>query len=223
MNEEQQILAYLNRSYQVFSNRFVTVNGTSIWGEDLCNDLYTIFSFDLIVCETVLKQWAIEHSLSESEMGAAWFKPRLRFTNGVINAAFEPKKNNRFIIGFPESFGISSWVIQLSSRPSMKIHEKKFLGFSYSKKLKWEPIRIEMLDPIGPSTTQRLMSLINNNILTKFDFKLEMLDPTGVSVEEWKVNGCEIKSIDFGDLGYDNDGMTRCVMVVQPTSVELIY
>lgn len=222
MNEEQQILYYLNRNHQVFifENRFVDANGSCIWGEDVCHDLHTIFSIDLLVCENILKQWAIAHGLLESKIQSAWYK--LRFTPISFNTHFEPQKKNRFVLEFPEYFNIASYFVTLTSRPSIKFDDKKFLGFIYSRKIEWLPLTIKMLDPIGQSSSQGLMNVINNHFNEYFNVTIKMLDPTGETIEEWKIKDCLIKSIDFGILDYNDDGLADCILVLQPTSVELI-
>jgi hypothetical protein len=49
-----------------------------------------------------------------------------------------------------------------------------------------------------------------------------MLDPTGVVVEKWILEGTFLTDVSFGDLGYSNDGlvqisaslrMDRCILV----------
>ena len=49
-----------------------------------------------------------------------------------------------------------------------------------------------------------------------------MLDPTGVVVEKWIIQGCFLTSLNFGDLDYNNDAlaqitcslrMDRCIQV----------
>jgi len=56
----------------------------------------------------------------------------------------------------------------------------------------------------------------------KKDTYLEMLDPTGVVVEKWKLEGTFLTSVDFGSLGYSDDKvvtinanlrMDRCILI----------
>ena len=87
-----------------------------------------------------------------------------------------------------------------------------------------------MRDPIGPSTSQSLMNLIhkslyekNQIIKDKFDLKLEMLDPIGVVVEKWDLSDCEFKSIDFGELSYQNDDLVKITLVIKLGEVILEF
>jgi hypothetical protein len=56
----------------------------------------------------------------------------------------------------------------------------------------------------------------------KQQVELEMLDPTGVVVEKWILEGCFITDLNFGDLDYSRDDianitcslrMDRCIQV----------
>jgi hypothetical protein len=56
----------------------------------------------------------------------------------------------------------------------------------------------------------------------KKDIELEMLDPTGVVVEKWILQGTFLSNLNFGDLDYSRDDlatievtlrMDRCIQV----------
>jgi len=56
----------------------------------------------------------------------------------------------------------------------------------------------------------------------KKDIELEMLDPTGVVVEKWILQGTFMTNVDFGSLEYSDDEiaditatlrMDRCILV----------
>ena len=108
---------------------------------------------------------------------------------------YEPKKKNRWIVTFPESMGINSWAVYKTKRPTYRVIEKKIFGVLLYKKIVWDEIKIEFHDPIGPSTSQLLMCDFKPK--EKFDYKLELLDPTGVVIEQWEINSCDVKSVDF--------------------------
>lgn len=137
----------------------------------------------------------------------------------------EPKRKNRFLITFPKNvlhgLQIESWMVAKTQRPSIKVADKKFLGIKFGVKAEWEKISFEFIDPIGPSLTERLIDMVNN-IKQPFDYTLEMLDPTGVTVERWKIEGCKIEAVSFGALDYADDGIARCYMLVKPTNVQLM-
>lgn len=218
MNEDiTRILAYLNNVYRIENNRFINIESSDIiYGERINVQIITIFSVSETISEELIKTWAILNGLDEHSMDDAWS----RYT---VHAHYEPKRTSRFLISFPEHFNIQQWVVSSANRPSMYIESKKFLGFTYSKKIKWNPIRIKFLDPIGPSTSQRLMVLIKEQLLKPFLFKIEMLDPTGVVVERWLIDKTTIKSINFGELSMDDDNIATCEMVLNINDVIQVF
>ena len=64
-----------------------------------------------------------------------------------LQKILELKRNDRFLVEFPEQFKIDGWCI-------MKINKPKF------KNGKWKKIKIVFTDPIGPSTSKGLFEII---------------------------------------------------------------
>ena len=150
---------------------------------------------------------------------------------------YEPKRQNRFIIRFPSSLGINEWYISSAARPSAKINatEIQFLNTStwVAGRFIWNEIKVMFRDPIGPSASQALMEWFRLHAESvtgrmgyaagyKKDVELEMLDPTGVVVEKWILQGCFITDLNFGNLDYKTDElatiecslrMDRCIEV----------
>jgi hypothetical protein len=150
---------------------------------------------------------------------------------------YEPKRQNRFILRFPSSLGINEWYVTSSKRPSAKINsvEIPFLNTStfVAGRFNWDTISVTFKDPIGPSASQALMEWFRLHAESvtgrmgyaagyKKDVELEMLDPTGVVVEKWILQGCFLTDLNFGTLDYNQDGlatieatlrMDRCILV----------
>ena len=150
---------------------------------------------------------------------------------------YEPKRSNRFILRFPSSLGINEWFVSTAARPSLKINSTAipFLNTStyVAGRFEWEEIRVTFRDPIGPSATQALMEWIrlSHEAVTgrdgyaagyKKDVELEMLDPTGVVVEKWILQGTFMTTLNGGELDYSRDDlatiqvslrMDRCINV----------
>jgi hypothetical protein len=162
---------------------------------------------------------------------------------GEIPIPYEPKRNNRWILELPEELGIDSWMVKSVPRPRLRARTEHINGGYDSP-----PFWIRFMDPIGPSVTQKLWDLylgINNsnleddmvhgvileNLRTRFDgirrngvdMKLKMLDPTGVVVESWDIDGCRILDFDFGRLDYGDDSPSECGVKVKPTRVNLLF
>jgi hypothetical protein len=150
---------------------------------------------------------------------------------------YEPKKKNRFILRFPSSLGINEWCVISTSRPKVTINEVEipFLNTStyVAGRFNWESIDVTFKDPIGPSAAQALMEWVRLHAESvtgrmgyaagyKKDIELEMLDPTGVVVEKWILQGTFLTNVDFGSLEYSDDEiadisatlrMDRCILV----------
>jgi hypothetical protein len=150
---------------------------------------------------------------------------------------YEPKRKNRFILTFPNDLGINSWYVESASRPKMKINEVEipFLNTStwVAGRFTWDAMDVTFRDPIGPSAAQALMEWVRLTAESitgrmgyaagyKKDVDLELLDPTGVAVEKWKLIGCFITNFDGDSLSYDDDKlstvkvnlrMDRCILV----------
>lgn len=150
---------------------------------------------------------------------------------------FEPKRVNRFILRFPSSLGINEWYVSSASRPNVTINstEIQFLNTStyVAGRFVWNEINVTFRDPIGPSASQALMEWVRLHAESvtgrmgyaagyKKDVELEMLDPTGVVVEKWILQGTFLTDVNFQDLDYSNDDlatiqaklrMDRCIQV----------
>jgi hypothetical protein len=150
---------------------------------------------------------------------------------------YTPKMTNRWMIRFKGNYKkLPSWVVSKTSRPrweaSITAKDMQIINTNSWSNMggNWADIEIYLRDPIGTSTTNILMNAAriagstgisskdNNN---KIKYHLEMLDPTGVVVEKWKINGV-VKSFDFGDLDYSNDSLVEIKMVIEPTKVVLL-
>jgi len=151
---------------------------------------------------------------------------------------YEPKRQNRFILRFPSSMGINEWFVESTKRPSITMEsvEIQFLNTStyVSGRFTWGSISVKFRDPIGPSATQALMEWVrlHSESVTgrsgyaagyKKDVDLELLDPTGVVIEKWILQGCLLKTVNFGSLEYSSNGLVGIEAEMQPDRCILVY
>jgi hypothetical protein len=151
---------------------------------------------------------------------------------------YEPKRQNRFIMRFDSSLGINEWYVETASRPSLTVNatEIQFLNTStyVAGRFTWGTINVKFRDPIGPSASQALMEWVRlcAESVTgrmgyaagyKKDCYLEMLDPTGVVVEQWKLEGCFLTSVNFDSLSYSSDALASISAVLRMDRCILIY
>ena len=124
--------------------------------------------------------------------------------NGVFIQAFEPMRQNRFLIIFPEIFNISPYLVRMASRPTATFND----GL-----VRWDDMQFTLHDPISPSMSQTIYELIGTEILySPMVIKLQMLGPVGDKIEQWTIKGAFINSANFGDLSFDSN---------EPATVEL--
>lgn len=135
---------------------------------------------------------------------------------------YEPKKTNRWILRFPAEYNIPEWIIYETSRPTIRVKTNIF-GF---KKFSYDIINISMRDTVVNSVTKSVYELFNKlkdtDQLDALYYELEMLDPTGVVVEQWLISGCSIVSIDYGYLSMDDDSIATVTLRVKPIRAKLI-
>jgi hypothetical protein len=151
---------------------------------------------------------------------------------------YEPKRKNRFILTFPSSLGINSWYVESTARPKITIKETEipFLNTStyVAGRFNWNTIPVVFRDPIGPSAAQSLMEWVRLHAESvtgrmgyaagyKKDISLEMLDPSGVAVEKWILQGCFLTDVDFQSVSYSEDGLQTISATLRPDRCILVY
>jgi hypothetical protein len=151
---------------------------------------------------------------------------------------YEPKKSNRFIMRFPSSLGINEWFVETASRPNIQIAatEIQFLNTStyVAGRFTWNTISVTFRDPIGPSASQALMEWVRlcaESVTGRMGYAagykknvdLEMLDPTGVVVEKWILEGCFLTDVNFNGLSYSDDKVQTINATLRPDRCILVY
>jgi hypothetical protein len=151
---------------------------------------------------------------------------------------YEPKRQNRFIMRFPSDLGINEWFVETASRPNININktEIQFLNTStyVAGRFTWQPITVKFRDPIGPSAAQALMEWVRlcaESVTGRMGYAagykrpvdLEMLDPTGVVVEKWILEGCFLTSVNFDSLSYSQDSLASITASIQMDRCILVY
>ena len=117
---------------------------------------------------------------------------------------FEPMLTNRFEVIFPKEMEIESWLFQSITKPKFRID-------------KWDNIYVEILDIVGPSTSKIIFDFLEkNNYKNEFEFSVFDLDPTGVRINEYKINVEEILLIDFGKFKHTKNEHQIITMILKP-------
>ena len=151
---------------------------------------------------------------------------------------YEPKRQNRFVLRFPSSLGINEWFVESTARPKITVAstEIQFLNTStyVAGRFNWEPLNVTFRDPIGPSASQALMEWVRlcaESVTGRMGYAagnkknvdLELLDPTGVVVEKWILEGTFLTSADFGSLDYKSDAIANITVSMRMDRCVLVY
>ena len=146
--------------------------------------------------------------------------------NEIFFTNYEPKIQSRFIMYID---GIPTFVIKKTDRPKVTSEKKSLdhinLQRYYKGKTTWGDITIELYDPIVPSAARAAMewfrlgheSVSGRNGFLDFykkDVVINLIDPVGAKVEEWKLCGAWPISIDFGNCDWSNTGDPLGITIV---------
>jgi hypothetical protein len=150
----------------------------------------------------------------------------------------EPKRQNRWVLEFPNGINIESWQVQTAGAPKMTINKTEVPYINTTDfvagKYIWDALTFTFIDPITPSSSQGIMEWVRQHAETatgrmgyasqyKKELILKMLDPAGQEVSKWVLEGCMIENVDFGDLDYGSDDLTNISVTVQPARCILEY
>ena len=151
---------------------------------------------------------------------------------------YEPKRQNRFILRFDTTLGINEWFVESTSRPHITINatEIPFLNTStyVAGRFTWSTINVKFRDPIGPSASQALMEWVRlcaesvtGRMVYAAGYKknvdLELLDPTGVVVEKWILEGTFLSDVNFDSLAYNSDALASITATLRMDRCILVY
>lgn len=128
----------------------------------------------------------------------------------------EPKRVNRYVVWFPDEIkDLAAFCVSSTRRPLWKAQHG------------WCDITIKLLDMIAPSTSKRIFEFIrwqqvDGNSEKGLEFVIELLDPTGLTIERWEIFGL-VTRIDFGELSYDSDELGSIELTISPIEINMPF
>jgi hypothetical protein len=143
---------------------------------------------------------------------------------------YEPKRKNRWLIKFKGYYKeMPIWAPSKTSRPKWVATKTPKYPITHANSWDsigdgdWADLEIYLRDPIANSPTKILMQAFNlSGKKKKIKYTLELLDPTGIVIEKWKIKGM-VKEFDFGELDYSIDALAEIKMVIKATKVRLVF
>lgn len=151
---------------------------------------------------------------------------------------YEPKRKNRWLFRFPSDLGIQEWWLSSGARPSIEQNETEIQFLNTSTwvigRFTWATIDLVLRDPIGPSASQAVMEWVrlHSESITgrqgyaagyKKNVDVEMLDPTGVVIEKWQLQGTMLTNVNFGELSMDDDGIADITCTLRFDRAILVF
>lgn len=136
--------------------------------------------------------------------------------SSLLPNRFEPKRKNRWILQIE---GVDAFLLKTASRPTITTEEIEMPFVNtvryLAAKTRFNTINIVLQDGIAPSGAQQVMEwqrLCMESVsgragyadFYKRDIQLKMVDPVGTVVELWDIKGAFIRSVNFGELSYDD-------------------
>lgn len=147
--------------------------------------------------------------------------------NEMFFNSFEPKMQNRFLMYMD---GVPTYMVRSSGRPQLAQEAKPLNHINLQRYVKgrsvWQPVELNLFDPIVPSGAQAVMEWIRlgHESVTgrdgyadfyKKDLVLNGLGPVGDKVEEWIAKGAFITRANFGSMDWDQDNPVFITITVQ--------
>ena len=118
---------------------------------------------------------------------------------------YEPMRQNRYLLRILNGENSEWWV---SPAYNLSVGGERTSGEF------WVTFR----DPII-TNTNNVVDFIDDLGYNRVDMELEMLDPTGVVVEKWVLNGCVVSGMDTTNLNlYDNNAYEGLKVLFNPNS-----
>ena len=161
----------------------------------------------------------------------------VRGVNQLLADTFEPKRQNRWYFKFTDDT-FSSFTAKTFARPTFTqeavtidyVNAKRYLA----GKFEWGTIALTLQDPIAPSAAQKVMewARLGHETISgrdgyaafyKKDFSLALMDPVGVEIEKWDINGAWITDADFGGLDYASGEPVEISVTLRPDACILRF
>ena len=144
---------------------------------------------------------------------------------------YELLRNNRFQMVFPDDIGLETTWLKSCDKPKISINstELPYMNMVYyvAGQVHWEPINLEMICTIGPSSPQKVMEWIRlciESLTGRMGYaasymkniEINSLDPTGIVIDKWVLRNAFVTNASFGTLDMSNDDVQTISLTIQP-------
>lgn len=156
---------------------------------------------------TTPKPFSLEDIANKARKGLI----KTEYHNKPTKEFVDFKTNNRFLVLFPEKFGITPTYVKSVTRPSLVI-KKEIIG----SKLEISPVVVELVDLIKEDFK---LNVKLNDILKefkRFNLTIQIVNPKGLVIEEMMLSDCYISELNFSPLSYSDDNLSVTTITIKP-------
>jgi hypothetical protein len=126
--------------------------------------------------------------------------------------AFEPQKNNRFLIEFGDPFTFPSYVVHKMSE--LNLHTIDGDGFMY-----WGDLKLSLYEAEQNATSTIIYKGIKERKSNRVLFKVRELNAVGDIVQTWEMRA-KIYNISFGERDWSSDEIRKIEMHLVDVQVD---
>lgn len=150
----------------------------------------------------------------------------------------DPKRAFRFMVQIGGMENGATWYAKAVQKPKITVEEADhtFLNhkFYYPGRTSWDPVEITLVDPVSPDAAANTAAIIRasgytppqdvNDATTMSKAAavkalngvvIRQIDSVGETLEKWTLWNAFITGVTYGDLTYDEDGLTEITMTVR--------
>jgi len=147
----------------------------------------------------------------------------------------DPKRAYRFIVELNNYDSGATWYAKSVTKPSISVtdtaHTYLNHKFYYPGRVEWSEISVELVDPVSPDAAAETFAILESagyhiptstvqeagDLTTMSKTRavnalggvtIKQVDSDGVALETWTLVNPFIKSVNLGDLSYENDALT---------------
>ncbi len=151
---------------------------------------------------------------------------------------YQPLSTNRFYLEFPTELNVEGIWVMSTGAPDIDIRHIPIPFFNTESTMatnyKWNPIDVEFLDVIAPSSSMKLMEWIRLHAESytgrmgydfgmKKDVYMTRCDGVGVPVQKWLWSQCSITKANFGGGQYGDGELVKPKLTLQPFFCERLF
>ena len=154
----------------------------------------------------------------------------------------DPKRAYRFIVELNNFDGAATWYAKSVTKPSITVTDTShtYLNhkFYYPGRVEWGEISVELVDPVSPDAAAETFAIIESagyhiprsTVIGDGDLttmskaravtalgglSIHQIDAEGLPLETWELVNPFIKSVNLGDLSYENDALTSITLGIR--------